>query len=137
MQSTDDLEDAIELAYEAGWTDGLPVVPPTEARVQRLLQSVNRAPSELIGEIPPKGGRATVEKIAVNAVMAGCLPGYLPVIISAVQALLNPRFNLASVQCSTHIATPLAVVNGPIAGELGIHPIRQARVCPSPLRADR
>lgn len=121
MQSIDDLEDAIELAYEAGWTDGLPVVPPTEARVQRLLQSIDRGRSELVGEIPPKGGRATVEKIAINSVMAGCLPEYLPVIIAAVQALLNPRFNLASVQCSTHIATPLVVVNGPIASKLGMN----------------
>ncbi len=121
MLPTSDLEDAIELAYEAGWTDGLPVVPPTEGRVRRFLDAIDRPPDELIGEVPPKGGRATVEKIAINAVMSGCLPEYLPVVIAAVEALLRPRFNLASVQCSTHIATPLVVVNGPVAAHLGMN----------------
>ena len=121
MQSANDLEDAIELAYEAGWTDGLPVVPPTEARVRRFLDAIDRPPDEMVGEVPPKGGRATVEKIAVNSVMAGCLPEYLPVVIACVQALLQPRFNLDSVQCSTHIATPLVVVNGPATKQLNMN----------------
>ena len=111
-------DDPIELAYEAGWTDGLPVVPPTKEKVNRFVDKIDCPPDELIGEIPPKGGRATIEKIATNAVMAGCLPEHLPVVIAAIEALLMPRFNLASVQCSTHIATPLVIVNGPIAKEL-------------------
>ena len=78
-------------------------------------------PWRVVGEIPPRGGRATVEKLAANAVMAGCLPEHFQVVIAAIEALLLPRFNLASVQCSTHIATPLVVANGPIAAELGMN----------------
>ena len=114
-------DDALTLAYQAGWTDGLPIVPPTAPRVQAFLDAAGRSPLELIGAIPPRGGRATVEKLAANAVMAGCLPEYFPVVIAAIQALLRPRFNLASVQCSTHIATPLVIVNGPIAAALGMN----------------
>ena len=117
----DTYDEALALAYETGWTDGLPVVPPTPDRVQAFLDVVKRSRLELVGEIPPRGGRATFEKLAANAVMAGCLPEYFPVVIAAIEALLMPRFNLASVQCSTHIATPLVVVNGPIAGELGMN----------------
>ena len=121
MLSPDQLADAIEVAYEAGWTDGLPVVPPTRDRVQRFLEYLERSSDDLIGEIPPLGGRATVEKVAINAVMAGCKPEYLPVVIAALEALLQPPFNLRAVQCSTHIATPLVIVNGPIAQRLGMN----------------
>ena len=121
MQPISDLEDAIELAYQAGWTDGLPVVPPTEARVSQFLEAIDRPADELVGPVPPQGGRATIEKVAINSVMAGCLPEHLPVVIAAVEALLHPRFNLASVQCSTHIATPLVVVNGPVAAQLNMN----------------
>ena len=117
----DTFDESLALAYEAGWTDGLPIVPPTADRVRTFLESVGRSPLELVGEIPPRGGRATVEKLAANAVMAGCLPEYFPVVIAAIDALLLPRFNLASVQCSTHIATPLVIVNGPVAGKLGMN----------------
>jgi len=96
-------------------------VPPTPRNVQRMLSGTTRAPDELIGRVPPKGGRATVEKIAINAVMAGCKPAYLPVVITAVEALLDERCNTRGVQCSTHISTPLVIVNGPIAAELEIN----------------
>ena len=120
-QTLDDLTDVIELLFDSGWTDGLPVVPPTPRTVQRMLTGTTRQPEELIGRIPPKGGRATVEKIAINAVMAGCKPAYLPVVITAVEALLDDRCNARGVQCSTHISTPLVIVNGPIVQALGIN----------------
>jgi hypothetical protein len=120
-QTLDDLTDVIELLFESGWTDGLPVIPPTPRNVQRMLSGTTRPLDEMIGRIPPKGGRATVEKIAVNAVMAGCKPAYLPVVIAAVEALLDGRCNTRGVQCSTHISTPLLIVNGPMAQELGLN----------------
>ena len=112
---------AFELMYETGWTDGLPVVPPTKARVKEFTDYLKRPPEELIGEIPPLGGKATVERIAVNAVMAGCLPEHMPVVITAIQAMMDDRFNLRGVQCSTGIHCPLVMVNGPIAKELNIN----------------
>ncbi|MBI2320836.1 MAG: hypothetical protein HYU88_01740 [Chloroflexi bacterium] len=121
MLTPEQLSDAIEVVYEAGWTDGLPVVPPTRPLVQRFLAYVERHPDEPVGEIPPLGGRATIEKIAINAVMAGCKPEYFPVVIAAIDALLQPRFNLRAVQCSTHIATPLVIVSGPIVRQLGLN----------------
>ena len=89
-----DLAGAAELMYETGWTDGLPVVPPTKERVADFVAYLRRPPDELIGEIPPLGGKATVERLAVNAVMAGCLPEYMPVVVTAIQAMLEDRFNL-------------------------------------------
>jgi hypothetical protein len=115
------IEDADQHYQERGWTDGLPIVPPTEARVAACLRWTDRDPRELIGILPPRQGEATVEKIAINAVMAGCKPEYLPVIIAAIEALADPLFNLDSVQATTHPVAPLIVVNGPIARELGIN----------------
>ncbi len=88
-QTLDELTDVMELLFEAGWSDGLPVVPPTPRNVRRMLGHTSRPADELIGRIPPKGGRATVEKLAINAVLAGCKPEYLPVVIAAVEALLD------------------------------------------------
>ena len=76
--------DEFELFFERGVTDGLPVVPPTRARVERMLQAARRAPEMLIGELPPNYGRVTVEKVAINAVMAGCRPEYLPVVLAEI-----------------------------------------------------
>ena len=120
-RTLDDLADVMDLLFDSGWTDGLPVVPPTPRTVRRMLTGTTRQADELIGRIPPKGGRATVEKIAINAVMAGCKPAYLPVVITAVEALLDDRCNTRGVQCSTHISTPLVIVNGPIVQALGIN----------------
>ena len=121
MQSLD-MMDSIELMYETGWTDGLPVVPPTRERVRRFTDYLlPRSPDELIAEVPPLGGMATLEKVAVNAVMAGCLPEHMPVVIAALEALVDDRFNLRGVQCSTGIHTPLVIVNGPIAKDLNIN----------------
>jgi hypothetical protein len=114
--------EAIDAHYQArGWTDGLPIVPPTEAAVHALLGCTDREPREVIGVLPPRQGEATVERIAVNAVMAGCRPEYLPVILAAVEALADPLFNLDSVQATTHPVAPLLVVNGPIAREIGLN----------------
>ena len=112
--------DVERLFYERGWTDGLPIVPPTPERVRRALAGTDLAPGHVIGGVGPKFGEATVEKIAVNAVMAGCDPLHLPVVIAAVQALLDKRFNLFGCQATTHVVAPLLIVNGPIAEELDI-----------------
>jgi hypothetical protein len=106
---------------EQGWGDGLPVIPPTAERVRRMLTGTRRAPDELVALLPPRLGQATVERVAVNAVMAGALPEHLPVVLAAVEAVADPVFNLQSVQTTTHPCSPLIIVNGPIAARLGIN----------------
>ena len=118
---TTELTDAIELMFETGWTDGLPVVPPSEELVRRFVAHTGRNGDELIAELPPLEGRATVERIAVNAVMAGCVPEHMPVVITALQAMMDERFNLRGVMCSTGIHTPLLIVNGPAVQKLDIN----------------
>ncbi len=113
--------EAIELCYRRGWTDGLPVVPPLRALVERMAAGVDLPPDELVCRVPPRWGRATVERIAANAVMAGCRPEYMPVIVAALRALADDRFNLHGVQCTTHVATPLLIVNGSLARQLEIN----------------
>ncbi len=110
-----------QLFLRRGWGDGLPVVPPTVARVKAALAFVDRAPTEILGEVEPLKGLATVEKIAANAVMAGCRPEYLPVVIAAVECLLDDTFNLRGVQTTDENVTPLVIVNGPMARELDIN----------------
>jgi len=114
-------DDPIQFCYDRGWTDGLPVVPPTEERVEAMLAGTTLAPSTLVAKIPPSWAEATVEKIAVNSVMAGCLPEYMPVIIAAVRAMTDPALNLNGIQCSTHLSTPLVVVNGPVRNIIGMN----------------
>ena len=120
-----DLADAIELLYATGWTDGLPVVPPSAELVGRFVgyfaERTGRRGGDLVAELPPLGGRATVERVAVNAVMAGCRPEHLPVVIAALEAMMDERFNLRGVMASTGIHTPLIIVNGPIADALGVN----------------
>ncbi|MCY4402736.1 MAG: hypothetical protein OXD54_09200 [Candidatus Poribacteria bacterium] len=117
----DDTIDSIEACYQNGWTDGLPVVPPTPDRVEKMLRGTERSPQELITSVPPKWGKATIEKIAINAVMAGCLPEYLPVILAAVEAMAAEKFNLHGVQVTTSHVSPMIIVNGPIRQELDIN----------------
>ena len=117
----DENEDLIEACYENGWTDGLPVVPPTPERVERMLSGTDRDPDELIAAVPPKWGRATVEKVAINAVMAGCKPAYLPLILTAVAAMTNEQFNLHGVQVTTSHVGPMLIVNGPIRKQLEVN----------------
>jgi hypothetical protein len=104
-----------------GWTDGLPIVPPTEEDVREFLRFTDREPREVVAVLPPRQGEATVERIAINAIMAGCRPEFFPVILTAVEALADPAFNLDSIQATTHPVAPLIIVNGPIAKEVGIN----------------
>jgi len=113
--------DELEVWFEKGVTDGLPVIPPTKGRVERMLSGTSCDRSELVGEVPPNYGRATVEKVAINAVMAGCRSEYLPVVLAAVQAACDPTFNLHGMSTSTHFSAPLIVVNGPIRIRIGLN----------------
>ncbi len=114
-------DDPAEICYERGWTDGLPVVPPTPERILRMLAGTRRSPADVIGPIPPALAPCTVEKAAINAVMAGCLPEYLPLVIGALEAALDPRFTLHGVTCSTCFSSPVIVVNGPVARRIGMN----------------
>ncbi len=116
-----DAEDVMEACYERGWTDGLPVVPPTRERVLRMLGGTRRAPSDVLGEVPPDLAPCTVEKVAINAVMAGCKPEYLPVVIAAVEAALTDEFGMHGLLCTTMFAGPMVIVNGPIARAIGMN----------------
>jgi hypothetical protein len=115
------LPEAIEVAFELGWTDGLPVVPPTRPLVDLFLATTALPASHVVAELPPNGGKATIEKIAINAAMAGCKPEYFPVVLAAVSAISDERFSLQGVLGSTHMATPVLVVNGPIRHELELN----------------
>lgn len=114
-------EDLIETCYERGWTDGLPVVPPTRERVLRMLAGTTRKPDEVIGMVPPDLAECTVEKVAINAVMAGCKPEYLPIVLGAVEAALVDEFGMHGVLCTTMFAGPLIIVNGPAAKAVGMN----------------
>ena len=116
-----DYHAAVELFFERGWTDGLAIVPPTEELVERMVRASGRRPEEEIGEIPPAQGIATVEKLAINSVMAGCRPAYFPIVLAAVEAMLEPEHNLNGVQTTTHSCVPLVIVHGPIAQQLGFN----------------
>ena len=117
-----DWEDAIEQFFERGWTDGLPVVPPTPQRVEAMLAAVaDRDPDEIVGRVPPRWAAATVRLCAINAVMAGCRPEYMPVVLAAIEAVCDERFNLGGVQATTHVCAPLIVVNGPIRDAIGLN----------------
>ncbi|HUF93429.1 MAG TPA: hypothetical protein VMR23_13700 [Candidatus Limnocylindria bacterium] len=114
-------DDEFESWFDKGVTDGLPVVPPTRQRVERMLAGTTRGAHELLGEMPPNYGPLTVEKAAINAVMAGCRPDYLPVVIAAAECACDPDFNLHGVSTSTHFSAPLIVVNGPIRARIGLN----------------
>jgi hypothetical protein len=115
------LSDPAETCYERGWTDGLPVVPPTEERVLEMLDGTARAPQEIIGRIPPNLAECTVEKVAINAVMAGCRPEYMPVVLTAVETALMSAFGLHGVLATTNPCTPVVMVNGPISRAIGMN----------------
>jgi len=117
----DSLEAANRLFYECGWTDGLPIIPPTKERVLEMLAGTDRDPQDVVACVAPQSGEATVEKIAINAVMAGCLPEYLPVVLTAIEAMAEEPFNLSSIQATTHPCAPLVIVNGPLAKKLDIN----------------
>ena len=115
-------QEAVDLFFEKEWTDGLPIIPPTEELVSAMLAGVaDRDPDEVIGNVPPRWAQGTVRICAINAVMAGCLPVHMPILLAAVEAVLEPGFNLAGIQATTHSATPLIVVSGPNLEALGIN----------------
>src|SRR5262245_1917013 len=121
LELPDTLE-AVEAHFRAqGWTDGLPIVPPTEARVARMLEGIAAEPDHVVGKLPPLWAEATVEKVAVNAVMAGCEPEVMPVLVAALEAMLDPGFNLYGVQATTHPVAPLVIVHGPATARLAMH----------------
>ena len=117
----DNVFEAVERCYELGWTDGLPVVPPTAARVAEFLAAAGRDGAEIVGELPERRRRITAEKVAANAVLAGCRPEYLPVVLAATAAMLAPEFNLVGPSSSMGGAATLVIVNGPVARELNIN----------------
>jgi hypothetical protein len=113
--------DLVEWYYEKGYSDGLPVVPPTPAKVVAMLEALGGEPQKLEARVPPRWGSLTREVLAINMVMAGCKPEYAPVVRAAMLALCEPAFNLNGVQATTHMASPLLVVNGPIARRIGMN----------------
>jgi hypothetical protein len=116
-----ELEDDFEMLFDRGWTDGLPVVPPTESRVLRMLEGTTRSPDEIVATVPPDLVPVTVEKIAINAVMAGCKPEYLPLVIAIVEAVCTDEFNMHGVLATTMPVGPVIVVNGPQRRRLGMN----------------
>ncbi len=114
------LEDEIEALFERGFTDGLPVVPPSERRVLAMLEGTQRDPQDAVAVVPPDLVPCTVEKVAINAVMAGCLPEQLPVVIAALEAACGDAFNMHGVLATTMPVGPVLIVNGPIRRALGM-----------------
>jgi hypothetical protein len=114
-------EDPIEACYARGWTDGLPVVPPTPERVLRMLGGTRRRRDEVVAIVPPNLAECTVEKVAINAVMAGCLPEHLPVVLTAVAAACTDTFNIHGLLATTMSVGPMIVVNGPIRRRIGMN----------------
>ena len=114
-------EDIVEACFERGWSDGLPLVPPTPLRVTRMLSSTDRSADEIVGSVPPDNRPCTIEKIAINAVMAGCKPDYLQVVIAALRAALKDEFCMHGLLCTTYFSTPVMIVNGPITKQIGMN----------------
>ena len=113
--------DEFEFFLEKEWSDGFPVVTPTEERIARMLTGTNRDHDDVIGPIPPAMEVATVRSVAVHALMAGCRPEYLPVVIAATELMLRGEFNVNGVQGTMHGVAPMMIVNGPYAADIGIH----------------
>lgn len=116
-----DWEAVNEHYYARGWTDGLPIIPPTEEKVLAMVKGSGRAASEVVGTIAPRFAECTVEHVAINAVMAGCEARYMPLLVTAIQAACEPSFGLYSIQATTHPCGLLMAVSGPIAKELGLN----------------
>ncbi|MCH7593140.1 MAG: hypothetical protein IIB27_01355 [Chloroflexi bacterium] len=120
IEVSDALE-AMDLYAERGWTDGLPIVPPTERLVAEFVGALGGTPDAVLGVEPTKGAVVTAEKAAINAVMAGCRPEHMPVVAAAVDAMTSPEFSLHAITVSTMGAAVLVIVNGPVAVDLGIN----------------
>ncbi len=116
-----DAEDIMEACFDRGWSDGLPVVPPTALRVMRMLRATDRDPAEIIGKIPPDNLPCSIEKVAINAVLAGCKPEYFPVVLASVAGALQDRFCLHGLLCTTYFSSPVLIVNGPVSRQIGMN----------------
>ncbi len=114
-------EDEIEACFERGWSDGLPLVPPTEQRVLQMLTGIKRSPDEVIGMVPPDLAECNIEKAAINAVMAGCKPEYMPVLVTAIEAALQDEFCMHGLLATTYFSGPMILVNGPISRAIGMN----------------
>ncbi|HZO83477.1 MAG TPA: hypothetical protein VFB33_17420 [Candidatus Binataceae bacterium] len=121
IRAADPFVEVNDLFYRRGWTDGLPIVPPTLGRVEEMLARAGRGRNDSLGELDPLRGLATIEKVAANAVMAGCGPEHLPVVLAAVEAIAEPEFNLRGVQTTDENVAPLLIVSGPAAAALEIN----------------
>ena len=117
---SEDAEKTFNEFEKLGYTDGLPIVPPTEERVNRMLEFSDRDPDDSLERVPPSGDEATVQAVAVNAVMAGCKPEYFPVVVAEMEAMLD-RPNLRGAIATQGAVWPMAIVNGPIAREIGLY----------------
>lgn len=121
VEAIDDLDEINKLYRDRRWSDGLPVVPPTAGRVERMLQHTRRARTEIVARLAPGFGAATIELIAINAVLAGCDPEYLPVLIAATEAIADPEFNLQGIQATTNPVAVWLVINGPVSKRLQVN----------------
>jgi hypothetical protein len=121
LECDDDPQAVYELMCEKGWSDGLPVIPPTPERVERMLAYCDRKLDLPVARIPPRFGAATPVRVAANAVMAGCRPEYFPLVLLALEAMAEEPYNLYGTQATTHPCTPMLIFNGPVAREVGIN----------------
>ncbi|HJN96853.1 MAG: thiol reductase thioredoxin [Gammaproteobacteria bacterium] len=114
-------EDIMEACFDRGWSDGLPIVPPTPLRVMRMLSGTDRSADEVLGSVPPDYIPCSVEKAAINAVMAGCKPEYLPVVLASLEAALQDAFCMHGLLCTTYFSAPVMLVSGPVTKQIGMN----------------
>ena len=113
--------EGVETYFERGWSDGLPVVPATEDAVWRFLEAVGRVPGDVVITEPVRRRTITAEKVAINAVLAGCKPEYLPVVLACIEAACTDEFNMHGLLATTYFAAPVVVVNGPVTKRIGMN----------------
>ena len=116
-----DLQEVNQFFYKRGWTDGLSIIPPTEEAVEEMLKGTDLPADHVVGKIVPRLGKATVEKIAINAIMAGALPTYMPLLIAGVQALMDPKTNFGMWGVSTGSFAPFWIINGPVRNDINVN----------------
>ena len=121
LSAPDDIQEFNNWAEAQGWSDGLPLIPPTPERVAQMFAATDHGPNDVIGIVPPSNDQATVEVIAVNAVMAGCRPEFFPVVLAAVDAICDPVFGLYPMLTTTNPSAPALMINGPIARKLAVN----------------
>ncbi len=121
LDAPDDPSDFFDFMYNQGWTDGLPVIPPTPELVEKMVRFTGEKADRIVAQVPPTLGKATVEAIAINALMAGCKPEYMPVLLAGVKAMCSPQFNLTNIQTTGDSTTPGLILNGPIRTALDVN----------------